>query len=197
VISVSERAELTRAEVIRLIFSQLPDTELAVLANGYISRTAAAVAPRNQNFYMVGSMGLASSIGLGLAMAHPERPVTVIDGDGNFLMGLAALPMVGHIAARHLTHVVIDNGSYASTGFQPTISGSLDYEQIAKSCGYRFAAADITNGQVLVQQLRRVRLSLGPALVHVLVNDLGEAPGPDITEIPAAGADRIRKLMTS
>jgi thiamine pyrophosphate-dependent acetolactate synthase large subunit-like protein len=194
---VPERTGLTRAAAMRLVFNQFLGTELAVLANGYISRTAAAVAPRERNFYMVGSMGLALSIGLGFAMAQPERPVTVIDGDGNLLMGLAALPMVGHIAARHLTHVVLDNGSYASTGYQPTLSSHLDYEHAATSCGYRFAVAGIANGEVLAQQLRRVRASAGPALVHVLIDDRGEAPGPDISEEPGEGARRIRKLVTS
>ena len=99
-------------------------TEPVVHANGYICRESFAVKDRPENFYMIGSMGLASSIGLGVALARPARPTVVFDGDGNLLMSLGILPMVGGgpVMGRgrpaNLSHVVFDNGVYGSTGGQ-------------------------------------------------------------------------------
>jgi len=78
---------MRRGEAITMILGQIRD-ELVVAANGWISRETCAAHDRAENFYMLGSMGLASSIGLGLALAQPERRVVVFDGDGNLLMAL-------------------------------------------------------------------------------------------------------------
>ena len=68
--------------------------EPTVLANGYISREFFNVTDRKENFYMIGSMGLASAIGLGVALAQPERRILVFDGDGNVLMAMGTLAMI-------------------------------------------------------------------------------------------------------
>lgn len=109
---------------------------LVVHANGYISRRSFTVEDRPGNFYMIGSMGLASSIALGVALARPDRRVVVYDGDGNLLMNLGSTAMIASTAPRNLVHVVFDNGVYASTGNQPTISGQVPLEAIAGAAGY-------------------------------------------------------------
>jgi thiamine pyrophosphate-dependent acetolactate synthase large subunit-like protein len=109
---------------------------VVVHANGFISRRSFTVEDRPGNFYMIGSMGLASSIGLGVALARPDRQVVIYDGDGNLLMNLGSAAMISHTKATNLIHVVFDNGAYASTGNQPAISRSVPLEKIAEAAGY-------------------------------------------------------------
>lgn len=105
-------------------------------ANGFISRRSFTVEDRPGNFYMIGSMGLASSIGLGIALAKPERRVVIYDGDGNLLMNLGSLAMIAALRPANLVHVCFDNGVYASTGNQRAISGQVALEQMAAAAGY-------------------------------------------------------------
>lgn len=110
---------------------------VVVHANGYISRRSFTVEDRPGNFYMIGSMGLASSIGLGVALSRPDRRVVVYDGDGNLLMNLGSAAMIASTRPANLIHVVFDNGVYASTGNQPAISREVPLEKIAEAAGYR------------------------------------------------------------
>lgn len=107
-----------------------------VHANGFISRRSFTVEDRPGNFYMIGSMGLASSIGLGVALSQPEKRVVIYDGDGNLLMNLGSAAMISHTRPKNLIHVVFDNGAYASTGNQPAISRTVPLEKIAEAAGY-------------------------------------------------------------
>ena len=85
---------------------------------------------------MVGSMGCASSFGLGIAIARPDRRVIVLDGDGAALMRLGAMATVGFTRPDNLVHVLLDNGIHESTGGQTTVSASIDFPSIASACGY-------------------------------------------------------------
>src|ERR1051326_3341463 len=106
---------MTRRDAVAIVLDALPRHHV-VMANGFLSRDGCAHGDAERYFYMLGSMGLAASIGLGVALVRPEARVAVLDGDGNVLMGLSALPMAGAWRPRHLLHVVLDNGCYASTG---------------------------------------------------------------------------------
>lgn len=113
------------------------DTQLVVCNIGHPSQELFQIKDRVQNFYMLGSMGLASSIGLGLALAQPNH-VIVIDGDGSVLMNLGSLTTIGYHHPKNLTVIVIDNESYGSTGFQPTFTRyATNLEAIAKGCGIK------------------------------------------------------------
>ena len=133
--------------------------QLVVCANGLISRETFTIRDRTENFYMIGSMGLASSIGLGVALSKPSRKVIILDGDGNLLMNLGSLPMTGSLQPKNLLHIVLDNEVYASTGNQPTISNVVELENIAKSAKYAYIKKVTT-----VEELRR-------EVVHILEND--------------------------
>ena len=91
------------------------DEDIALFSTGYISREAYDVKHRDGNFYMIGSMGLLSSIGIGISMASKKR-IFVFDGDGSFFMGLDALPLMQN--RRNIVHVVLNNGQWSSTGGQ-------------------------------------------------------------------------------
>ncbi|MGV3724187.1 MAG: thiamine pyrophosphate-dependent enzyme [Actinomycetota bacterium] len=109
---------------------------VVVNANGHISRRSFTAEDRPGNFYMIGSMGLASSIALGVALARPDRRVVIYDGDGNLLMNLGSAAMISHTRPGNLIHVVFDNGVYASTGNQPAISQTVPLEKVAEATGY-------------------------------------------------------------
>src|SRR5882724_6031698 len=133
------------AEALTVIVPLLRD-ELVVHANGFISRESFNCNDRPGNFYMIGSMGLASSIALGVALNRPERRVVVFDGDGNVLMNLGSVALIGATQPANLVHVVFDNEVYGSTGNQRTISGQVALEEIARSSGYKCVQRIDTTG---------------------------------------------------
>lgn len=130
---------MTTREAIQILMPLLTD-EILICTTGYVSRDACAVKDRPQNFYMIGSMGLAPAIGLGIASCSPEKSVVIFDGDGALLMGLGILPMAGNFKPKRFLHVVFDNESYASTGHQRTYSHNTPLEKLAADCGYAHAA---------------------------------------------------------
>ena len=129
---------MTTKQAIQILLPCLTD-EILICTTGYVSRDACVIKDRPQNFYMIGSMGLAPAIGLGIASTSPEKKVVIFDGDGALLMGLGILPMVGSSKPRQFLHVVFDNESYASTGYQRTYSKEVRLEKLAADCGYAHA----------------------------------------------------------
>ena len=115
------------------------ENELVICNIGFPSRELYEIDDRPRNFYMIGSMGLASSIGLGLALAKPYEDVVVIDGDGSLLMNMGSLVTVFANNPSNLTWIVIDNGAYGSTGNQDTYAQKLDLIDIARSVGFESA----------------------------------------------------------
>ena len=115
------------------------------------SRELYEIDDRPKNFYMIGSMGLASSIGFGLAMAKPHKDVVVIDGDGSLLMNMGSLVTIFANNPSNLTWIVIDNGAYGSTGNQDTYAQKTDLVDIAKAVGFKnsFEFADINLKDVI------------------------------------------------
>lgn len=191
---------LLRREAIALVLEQLTERDAVVLANGYIAREGGACRDRESNFYMIGSMGLAASIGLGVALGSPGARVIVLDGDGNLLMGLGVLPMVGAWQPRHFVHVVLDNGTYGSTGSQPTLAASTDFAGIARASGY-VEATSVASASALAQALARVREREGPVLIHVRVSAAEGAAAPRVPHEPEVIARRfaaaLRRIETA
>lgn len=127
---------MKRYKAIELIIQSLNGDELIVSTTGMISRELFTINDTPRNFYMLGSMGLASSIGLGLALSLPDRKVIVLDGDGACLMNLGAMATIGHLNPPNLKHIILDNGVYGSIGGQKTISNTVILEGIAESTEY-------------------------------------------------------------
>ncbi len=127
---------MARYEAIKEIMDNIED-ELVVCNIGYTSRELYEINDRSKNFYMLGSMGLASSIGLGLAIAKPHEKVVVIDGDGSLLMNMSSLVTIFANNPSNLTWILINNGAYGSDDKQNTYSKSVDFVNIAKSIGFK------------------------------------------------------------
>jgi thiamine pyrophosphate-dependent acetolactate synthase large subunit-like protein len=129
---------------------------LLVTGLGSTTYDAAAAGDDERNFYLWGAMGAASMIGLGLAIARPERRVLVVTGDGEMLMGLGALATIGVERPPNLAIVVFDNGSYAETGMQPShTQGGVSLSGVARACGID-AVFDITNEAALQEFAARL-----------------------------------------
>ena len=127
---------MARREAIEDIMKSIDD-ELVICNIGFPSRELYDIKDRDENFYMIGSMGLASSIGLGLALARPDKKIVVIDGDGSLLMNMGSLVTVFAKNPSNLTWIVIDNGAYGSTGNQDTYAQLLDLVDVAKGVGFK------------------------------------------------------------
>ncbi len=140
---------------------------------GYPSRELFAVHDRPENFYMLGSMGLASSIGLGLALARPERKVMVLDGDGSVLMNLGTLATIAHHAPQNFLLVILDNCCYGSTGSQPTCTHlGTDLFALAKAAGVE-NVREVERAEDLPEALLGhgvviVRVEAGNAMVPII-----------------------------
>lgn len=173
-------ALLTRAEVLRHIAKSDRGT-VRLCTTGKTGRELFATEDAENNLYVVGSMGLASSIGLGMALST-EAPVMVIDGDGAALMHMGALTGIGTYGGANLIHLVLDNGAYDSTGGQATISMNAPFAEIAAACGYAmgYKVEDLAE---LDHALNAPRT--GPVLIHmpILPGSMDDLPRPDKTPV--------------
>jgi len=184
---------MNRMDALRLVVARLPADCLVVACNGMIGRELWTIGDRPNQFYMVGSMGLASSIGLGLALRRPRRPVVVLDGDGNVLMNLGGLGNVAQAAPPNLYHLVFDNGVHGSTGGQRTIADAVALEEVARACGYR-RAARVDDEAGLAAALGGFFAEPGPAMLLAKVEATANVHGIARVEIePPALAERFRR----
>jgi thiamine pyrophosphate-dependent acetolactate synthase large subunit-like protein len=187
---------LRRGDAIRVALDRMTNREVIVFANGYISREACRHRDSDRHFYMLGSMGQAAAIGLGIALARPSAPVVVFDGDGNLLMGLGVMPMVGAWQPPRYLHLVLDNGTYGSTGSQPTVSASTDLPAVARACGY-VRATSVETEDGLVREVGSWRQVDGPMLIHVRVSPEEVVPAPRVPHGPHVIATRVSAAIES
>ena len=156
---------ISRSEAIKKIMEKTGPEDLVLSTTGMISREVFSHNDRHQNFYMIGSMGLASSFALGIAKSNPNRKIILLDGDGSFLMNLGAAACIGFYNAKNIVHIVLDNFSYESTGSQNSISKNIDLCNIAKSSGYKFVKElvdfDINNVSFDKDELSFYRIHVG------------------------------------
>ncbi len=125
---------MIRSEILRDIAPVIRD-ELVVCNIGLPSQELHMIDDQPTNFYMLGTMGLSSSIGFGLALAQ-DKKVIAIDGDGSVLTNFGTLPTIANNQADNYILLIIDNGSYGSTGDQPTYAGrKTSLTAVAKACG--------------------------------------------------------------
>lgn len=110
--------------------------DVVIATTGFTGRGLYALDDRPNQLYMVGSMGCAPSLGLGLALARPDLRVVVLDGDGAALMRLGAYATIGREGPPNLVHILLDNGIHESTGGQRTVGSHVDFPAIAQASGY-------------------------------------------------------------
>jgi len=157
-----------RREFVRKLLSRLPEA-LVVSGLGSASYDVFAAGDRETNYYLWGAMGGASSLGLGLALAQPGRPVIVVTGDGEQLMGIGSLATIAVKRPSNLAIVVLDNGHYGETGMQRSHAGlGADLVAVAKGFGIddAFPIDSLSGYEGLA---RRIESRDGPVFARVFV----------------------------
>lgn len=161
-----------------------------IFTTGYACRIARSIANPENHFYMTGSMGLASSIGIGVALAA-ERTTVVVDGDGALLMNPVGLLTAGAMPTLPLVHIVLDDGQYASTGGQEAAPNRADFCALAKECGY-LRVHDVNGLEELVEVTRsEVSACSAPVFIRVALNAPDSSIGARIDEPLSDHAERF------
>ena len=161
---------MTRLEATRQLVSALGG-EPIVASLGHPAYDLFAAGDRPANFYTWGSMGLASSIGLGLALARPELRVFVLDGDGSLLMNLGSLATIGWTGPENLVLIVWDNEEYGTTGGQETATAhGADLAAAARALGIR-ASVTVRAADELGRAIARARTEAGPWAIVAKVQE--------------------------
>lgn len=169
---MSAKATVERRAFVARLMRGIPDA-LVVTGLGSPAYDVFAAGDRDANFYLWGAMGGAAPMGLGLALAQPGRPVVVITGDGEMLMGMGSLATVGAQRPGNLTIVVLDNGHYGETGMQPShTSLGTSLVAVAKGCGIEDAfAVDRLEGADDVAQRVNARGGTAVAVVSIAAEE--------------------------
>ncbi|MER7208950.1 thiamine pyrophosphate-dependent enzyme [Streptosporangium sp. NPDC000239] len=180
---------LTRGEALTRVTRAADAADAAVFTgNGLIPRALYALSDRAENFYMMGSMGLALPMAVGFSKLSGAVAFAV-EGDGNTLMGLSAAPLAA-AATGPLVHVVLDNGMYESTGGQGSPAPRFSFVKMAEACGYS-TAVSVAEGDALSLALSAAVGGGHVGLVHVLVATDGGPPPPRVPFHPAEITERF------
>lgn len=170
-----EKNDLTmsREEAIQTVAEALGEKDCIVSTTGMISRElfeyrAAMNQGHERDFLTVGSMGHASQIALGIAMAQPDRRVWCFDGDGAAIMHMGSMAIVASKAPKNYVHVVFNNGAHDSVGGQPTVGLKIDLPAVAQAVGYK-ATYSVETKDYLTELLEKVKTQEGPILFQVKV----------------------------
>lgn len=158
----NRNTDLKRKDALENIMKSI-DNELIISNIGFPSRELYDIKDRDETFYMIGSMGLVSSIGLGLALTC-DKKIVIIDGDGAFLMNMGSIVTTIKQNPKNLTWIVINNGAYGSTGNQETYAKDMDLIKIAESVGFNSYNFDDINLKEIInkKECSFISYSVGP-----------------------------------
>lgn len=164
---------MSREEAIQTVAAALGEKDCIVSTTGMISRElfeyrSAKNQGHERDFLTVGSMGHASQIALGIALAQADRHVWCFDGDGATIMHMGSMAIVANKAPKNFVHVVFNNGAHDSVGGQPTVGLKIDLPAVAKAVGYKNAYS-VDNKEYLTELLGKVKNQEGPILLEVKV----------------------------
>lgn len=191
---------MSREEAIQTVAAALGEKDCIVSTTGMISRElfeyrAAMNQGHERDFLTVGSMGHASQIALGIALAQPERRVWCFDGDGAAIMHMGSMAIVANKKPKHYVHVVFNNGAHDSVGGQPTVGLKMDLPAVAKAVGYK-EAYSVDNKTDLETVINDVKNQEGPVILEVKVKkgnrkDLGRP-----TTTPIQNKDALMNFLS-
>ena len=190
---------MSREEAIQTVAAALGEKDCIVSTTGMISRElfeyrAAMNQGHERDFLTVGSMGHASQIALGIALAQPERRVWCFDGDGAAIMHMGSMAIVANKAPKNYVHVVFNNGAHDSVGGQPTVGLKIDLPAVAKAVGYK-ATYSVDSKAELENILAKVNSFESPTLLEIKVKkgnrkDLGRP-----TTTPIQNKDALMQFL--
>ncbi len=194
--SAVARFGLRREQAIEAVLTTVGPRDVVVSTTGMASREVFEYRHRanlghGHDFLTVGSMGHASQIALGIALARPDRTVHCLDGDGAALMHLGALAIIGSRGPANLRHVIVNNGAHDSVGGQPTAGLAVDLTAIATACGYR-ATRSVESLGAIGGAIEALASTPGPTLLEIRV-DTGARS--DLGRPTATPAENKAELM--
>lgn len=160
--NVDDTYPMSREEAIEIILDEMPEDTIYSATTGRATRELFFLREKRgetkaHDFLNVGSMGHASSVALGIAMAKPERKVVALDGDSAAIMHMGALTMVSKVSAPNFMHVVLNNGAHESVGGQPSAGHLLDFTAIAEACGYETVGKAVTTEAELKEAISKLK----------------------------------------
>lgn len=190
---------MSREEAIQTVAATIGEKDVIVSTTGMISRELFEYRAKNNqghehDFLTVGSMGHASQIALGIALAKNDRKVFCFDGDGASIMHMGSLAIVGNKSPKNYVHVVFNNGAHDSVGGQPTVGLKIDLPSIAKACQYN-KVYSVSDKERLHDVLDEVKNQVGPIFLEVKVHkgnrkDLGRP-----TTTPIQNKEALMELL--
>ena len=165
--------EMTREQAIEAVVASLSGTEAIVSTTGKISRElfeyrARAGESHERDFLTVGSMGHASQIAMGIALAQPDRQVFCLDGDGAMLMHMGSAAIVGAAGVANFKHVILNNGVHDSVGGMASAGLQVSFREIVMACGYT-EAWRVERREDVAEKVARLRSARGPAMLEIMV----------------------------
>jgi phosphonopyruvate decarboxylase len=165
---------MTREDAIKTIVDNLDGSEAIISTTGKSSRELFEYREESgqghsKDFLTVGSMGCSASIANSIALQKPGKQIFVFDGDGSVIMQMGSLATIGHYKPKNLYHIIFDNNAHESTGGQPTVSDTVNFEQIALACGYKAAKTAETKFD-LEKTIKKMKSSEGPQMLIIKVN---------------------------
>lgn len=172
----------SRQDILREVLKYSPLHKSVIIATtGFTGRELFATQDRHNQLYMVGSMGCASSLGLGISLARPDLKVIVIDGDGAALMRMGNFATIGTYAENNYFHILLDNEVHDSTGAQATVAGNIKFADIAAACSYGLSYSG--NEPELISALFNCAKTPGPNFAHLKIRagTMPHLPRPDVT----------------
>jgi thiamine pyrophosphate-dependent acetolactate synthase large subunit-like protein len=191
-IAAHNAKRMYRFDLMQRLVARLEHEEAVIGGIGNTNFDLWSAGHRAQNFYMLGSMGLAVPIALGVALAQPDRKVFAVEGDGSLLMQLGCLATVATLAPKNLAILVMDNGVYQITGGQETPAARADFAAIARGCGLAGAAwaADEADFE---RQVGHCLKADGPHFIAVKLDD--QPPVTQTERDPPQIRDRFMRGM--
>jgi phosphonopyruvate decarboxylase len=187
---------LTRQSALEQIIKHTPvDNSVVIATTGFSGRELFAIDDRANQLYMVGSMGCASSLGLGLALARPDLRTVVIDGDGAALMRMGNFATLGSYGQNNLIHILLDNEVHDSTGAQATVAANVNFADIAAACGYGMSYSG--NDLALIDALFESENTNGPRFGHLKIQagTIADLPRPNLS--PNVVLQRLMEQINS
>lgn len=158
---------LDRRAVVKSLLDKRGDL-LVVTGLGSPSYDAMAVGDHTGNCYLWGAMGSAATVGFGLAMAQRDRPVLVLTGDGEMLMGMGAFATIAMKKPPNLTIAVLDNAHYGETGMQASHTASIELAKIAEACSFAWTRV-VTNDQGVADLRTRMHAKAGTSFASIKI----------------------------
>lgn len=158
-----------RIEYIKVLAEFVEPNDVMLGATGFSGRELYQSIDFGGKFYMMGSMGCLASIGLGIAIEHPNKNVFILDGDGALLMKMGTLSTVGYYKPQNFIHICFDNNEYESTGGQKTTASMVNFTEVAKSCGYNSVMKIVDLGE-FKKVIENIGNYLKPQFIHVRIS---------------------------